>query len=297
MLKFAAALSVVLAAGSAALGIVVPNDREFVAGNGGFLSPLASSARSYQMLIHADELTAIVGQDIDGLAFRLLPSASAPWPAAETVYPNYDIYLSDCVDPSLRSTTFAFNVVGPQTQVRSGSLTIPAGTMPAGGSPNGFGFVIDFTSSYTYTGGNLLIEIRHDGSNGSNTSTDAVTASSGPGSGYGVRFGGSWGSGYASGGENNANFAVIDLSTGGGGPTCAPDLTTGAIAGVPGYGVPNGILNNDDFFYYLAIFAANDPAADLTTGAIAGQPGYGVPNGIVNNDDFFYYLALFAAGC
>ncbi|MEZ6232633.1 MAG: GC-type dockerin domain-anchored protein [Phycisphaerales bacterium] len=84
---------------------------------------------------------------------------------------------------------------------------------------------------------------------------------------------------------------------GGGGPTCAPDLTTGAIAGQPGYGVPNGILNNDDFFYYLALFAANDPAADLTTGAIAGQPGYGVPNGIINNDDFFYYLALFAAGC
>ncbi|MEZ6233239.1 MAG: GC-type dockerin domain-anchored protein [Phycisphaerales bacterium] len=80
-------------------------------------------------------------------------------------------------------------------------------------------------------------------------------------------------------------------------PTCAPDLTTGAIVGQPGYGVPNGVLNNDDFFYYLAIFAANDPAADLTTGAIAGMPGYGVPNGIINNDDFFYYLALFAAGC
>ncbi|MEZ6232657.1 MAG: GC-type dockerin domain-anchored protein [Phycisphaerales bacterium] len=80
-------------------------------------------------------------------------------------------------------------------------------------------------------------------------------------------------------------------------PACEPDLTTGAIAGVPGYGVPNGVLNNDDFFYYLALFAANDLRADLTTGAIAGVPGYGVPNGILNNDDFFYYLALFAAGC
>jgi hypothetical protein len=36
---------------------------------------------------------------------------------------------------------------------------------------------------------------------------------------------------------------------------------------------------------------------DRTTGAIQGQPGYGVPNGVINNDDFFYYLALFAAGC
>ncbi|MEZ6235474.1 MAG: GC-type dockerin domain-anchored protein [Phycisphaerales bacterium] len=107
------------------------------------------------------------------------------------------------------------------------------------------------------------------------------------------------------------NFAAIDLwgnsstihyyddfslvQVGGG---CEPDLTTGAIAGAPGYGVPNGVLNNDDFFYYLAQFAAGNLAvADLTTGAISGQPGYGVPNGILNNDDFFYYLAIFAAGC
>ena len=38
--------------------------------------------------------------------------------------------------------------------------------------------------------------------------------------------------------------------------TCRPDLTTTALPGSPGYGTPNGILNNDDFFYYLAIFAA-----------------------------------------
>ena len=82
-----------------------------------------------------------------------------------------------------------------------------------------------------------------------------------------------------------------------GGPGCEPDLTTGAIPGQPGYGVPNGVLNNDDFFYYLTIFSMGDPAADLTTGAIPGAPGYGVPNGVVNNDDFFYYLTVFSAGC
>ncbi|MCB9840510.1 MAG: hypothetical protein H6809_02520 [Phycisphaeraceae bacterium] len=88
---------------------------------------------------------------------------------------------------------------------------------------------------------------------------------------------------------------LIDGTVGTG---CEPDLTTGAIPGQPGYGVPNGVLNNDDFFYYLAQFAAGNLAvADLTTGAIPGQPGYGVPNGVLNNDDFFYYLAIFAAGC
>ncbi|MCB9841236.1 MAG: hypothetical protein H6809_06275 [Phycisphaeraceae bacterium] len=296
-MKTCAALIVALAASSAALGVVVPNDRDGVAGNGSFLSPLAASARSYQMLIHADELAALVGQDITGLSFRLLPSASAAWPAADTTYLNYDIYLSDCVDPSLRSTTFALNIVGAQTQVRSGPLVIPTGSFSAGGSPNAFGHVIDFTTPFAYTGGNLAIEIRHDGSDGVNTSTDAVTVSSGPGSGYSVRFGASWGSGYASTGGSNGNFAIIDLSTGGGGPTCQPDLTTGAVPGVPGFGVPNGILNNDDFFYYLFIFSNNDPAADLTTGAVPGVPGYGVPNGVVNNDDFFYYLSIFSAGC
>ncbi|MEZ6233362.1 MAG: GC-type dockerin domain-anchored protein [Phycisphaerales bacterium] len=89
-------------------------------------------------------------------------------------------------------------------------------------------------------------------------------------------------------------FLRVQIDAGG----CAPDLTTGAIQGVPGYGVPNGVLNNDDFFYYLAQFAAGNIAvADLTTGAIPGMPGYGVPNGVLNNDDFFYYLAIFAAGC
>jgi hypothetical protein len=79
---------------------------------------------------------------------------------------------------------------------------------------------------------------------------------------------------------------------------CPADLTTTAVPGTPGYGVPDGTLNNDDFFYYLAQFAAGNAAvADMTTTAIPGQPGYGVPNGVINNDDFFYYLSLFAAGC
>ncbi|MEZ6235586.1 MAG: GC-type dockerin domain-anchored protein [Phycisphaerales bacterium] len=63
-------------------------------------------------------------------------------------------------------------------------------------------------------------------------------------------------------------------------PSCDADLTTTAIAGTPGYGVPNGVLDNNDFFYYLAQFAAGNAAvADLTTSAVPGSPGYGVPNG------------------
>jgi hypothetical protein len=52
------------------------------------------------------------------------------------------------------------------------------------------------------------------------------------------------------------------------------------------------------FFYYLTAFAAGNTAvADMTATAIQGQPGYGQPNGVLNNDDFFFYLAAFATGC
>ena len=99
-------------------------------------------------------------------------------------------------------------------------------------------------------------------------------------------------------GQIFASFAGVDLTVNFTPHACPPDLTFGAIPGQPGYGLKNGIANNDDFFYYLAQFAAGNVAvADLTTGAIPGQPGYGVPNGIINNDDFFFYLSTFAAGC
>ncbi len=104
--------------------------------------------------------------------------------------------------------------------------------------------------------------------------------------------------GLCSGNASDHRPVILDYILPMAGPVCEPDLTTFAVPGQPGYGVPNGTLNNDDFFYYLTQFGAGNVAvADLTTFAVPGQPGYGVPNGVVTNDDFFYYLALFAAGC
>ncbi len=94
-------------------------------------------------------------------------------------------------------------------------------------------------------------------------------------------------------------FVVLGSSGGG----CRPDLTTGAIPGQSGYGVPNGTVNNDDFFYFLSLYAQNLGCAvcpappDMTTTAIPGSPGYGVPNGVLNNDDFFFYLTIFSTPC
>ena len=81
-------------------------------------------------------------------------------------------------------------------------------------------------------------------------------------------------------------------------PSCQPDLTTGSVRGMAGYGVPNGVVSNEDFFYFLAQFSAGNAAiADMTTSAVAGSPGYGVPDGVLNNEDFFYYLTIYAHGC
>ncbi len=95
-----------------------------------------------------------------------------------------------------------------------------------------------------------------------------------------------------------ANVSTV-FYVGGCCPTiCRADLTGGAIPGGPGYSVPNLVLNNDDFFYYLTRFGVGDRGVcDMTAGAVPGGPGYGQPNGVLNNDDFFFYLALFAEGC
>ncbi|MEZ6233830.1 MAG: GC-type dockerin domain-anchored protein [Phycisphaerales bacterium] len=88
---------------------------------------------------------------------------------------------------------------------------------------------------------------------------------------------------------------------------CQPDLTGSALPGQPGYGVPDGIVNSDDFFYYLTLFtesigcgAPGTPCTsppDFTSTSLPGTPGYGVADGILQNDDFFYFLTLYAAGC
>ncbi len=124
------------------------------AGNLTFLGPLSNAQRTYQLLIHQDQLTGLVGQQISAISWRLPASATGPWPAADVTFTDYDIYLSGSVTPSARSLTdFSANVVPPQTQVRSGSLTIPTNAYPSGASPNDFGPEITFTSPWLYTGG------------------------------------------------------------------------------------------------------------------------------------------------
>ncbi len=79
---------------------------------------------------------------------------------------------------------------------------------------------------------------------------------------------------------------------------CAPDLTGSSDPNDPSYGVPDGVVDASDFFFFLDAFAANDlGTADLTGSSDPNDPNYGVPDGILDASDFFYYLDIFVAGC
>jgi hypothetical protein len=150
--------------------------------------------------------------ELTGLTWRIPANASADWPAVDLNYSNYDIYLSGSVDPADRSLTFADNIVGTQTQVRSGPLSIDANAYSSGGSPNDFGVPISF-DNYLYTGGNLLVELRHTGNDVASRSMDAISASgAGPGLGYGKLFSAAWFGEYDATEGFQGNFAITQFT-------------------------------------------------------------------------------------
>ncbi len=226
-------LAMTATAGMAQLYSAVPNAYNGTAGGGTFLGPLANAARTYQWLINADQLASHVGRNLSTMTYRLLPSATSPWPASSITYSNYDIRVSAGVAPSARSLTFANNVAGPQTLVRSGALTIPAGSFPSGGSPTAWGMNIDFQTPYLYSGGHLLIELRHTGFTGTSTSLDAILATGGPAGVYGQQVSAAWTGSYTGTTGSQGNFAILRL----GSQAVVPEPATVAVLGLGMLGV------------------------------------------------------------
>lgn len=189
--------------------VVVPNTYSAIAGTGTFLGPLSNAPRTYQFLINANQLTAFIGSHITALALRIPTSSTADWPTSDVTFTNFDIYLAQGVAPADRSLTFDANIVGTKTQVRSGSLLIPAGSYRFGANPNAFGTPISFNTSYSYTGGHLLIEVRHPGFTGTSRSCDALLTST---SGYGTDVSGCWVANYTGTTGAQGNFCVVQLT-------------------------------------------------------------------------------------
>ncbi len=76
----------------------------------------------------------------------------------------------------------------------------------------------------------------------------------------------------------------------------AADLTGSGDPNDPGYGVPNGAVDSDDFFFFLDLFASGDARADLTGSSNPNDPSYGQANCTIDADDFFFFLDAFVEG-
>jgi len=199
--------------------VVVPNENGGQSGNGAFVGPMAGTPRTYQMLIHADELVQLLDHELTGLSWRLPVSTVDAWPPISITYGTYEIYLSQSVAPANRSFNFAQNVVGPQVRVRKGSLHVPDGTFDSQSDSSLYSTAIimpfcpniKFDLPYLYEGGHLLLEIRHLGNDaGISRTLDARTTTS---PGYETRYSALWASGNQAVNGQPGNFTITRFTT------------------------------------------------------------------------------------
>jgi hypothetical protein len=141
--------------------IVVPNANATTNGATIIGGPMQDVAITYQWVFPASQFAGLpVGSQITDIGFRL-PGGAGTSPASPLVYPEYDIQLSRPANPfPTLNSTFAANLGPDATLVRSGPLTVPAGAFQGGVGPNPF-FDIEFTTPYTYKGGDLLVTLSH----------------------------------------------------------------------------------------------------------------------------------------
>ncbi|MBS0191696.1 MAG: hypothetical protein U0573_11585 [Phycisphaerales bacterium] len=151
-------------------------------------SPFNTGAGTSQLILDRSILDQIpVGCVITSIAFRLDASVAAAWPAAAASFADYEIRLGKAANfASGLSTTFANNVVaGTDVKVRDGLFAPLAGVFPASAAaPNAeaFGPALTFTTPFYYTGGGLVITLRHSGQVGGTSAVlDAHTV---PGVGF-----------------------------------------------------------------------------------------------------------------
>lgn len=184
-IRAAALVAAAFSATSAFAAVVtVPTHMAAAEGNSSSSSLFGINATSLQVFYSADFMASAgitPGTVLNGIAYRRNGGAATGL-VTDTNFATYNIFMSQSfATPAEMSTTYANNVVGAQTQVYGSSLTVAAGSMPGGASPNAFGPQIDFTTGYTYTGGSLLIEIRRAARTGDvtsfNTDFDSSAAS------------------------------------------------------------------------------------------------------------------------
>lgn len=143
---------------------------------GGNVAPADTLTREFprihQQIISASQLITVpIGASITQVTFRPANFGTANtlgnWPPYPITFADYEIYLAKAAaTPGSMSTTLAANIVpGTEVRVRDGALTIPAASYSnfvalPGANPWGMDIQV---SPFVYTGGDLVITIRHSG--------------------------------------------------------------------------------------------------------------------------------------
>ncbi|MEQ1935837.1 MAG: PEP-CTERM sorting domain-containing protein, partial [Fimbriimonadaceae bacterium] len=166
------------------------------------------------------------GSIITGMAFRLWNGLTSTYTGA--TWTSYDIRVGESVAPNLATTTLATNFVGGNTLVQTGALTMSGFTSGnTGATPNGWQNTIAFTTPHVYTGGHLLIEIRHTGSNITNPANSFCEAVATNGIGYGTDYRSFTATGNTATVGAQATFTMTKLSY-----TAVPEPATMAALGL-----------------------------------------------------------------
>lgn len=213
--------------------VIVPNSFASTTGGGQSTVVFQSTARTYLGQVASSQLGGLnVGDLITGMTFRMNTVYAASSAAAS--WNNFDIKLAQATNSiASMDTIFANNMVNA-VQVRSGALSLAAGAYQGGASApnaNPFGYVINFSTPYTYQGGDLVWQITHGAmTSGSTISIDAVVASN-IGAGYGTLFRAYAASNDTATSGSVTNFAVTQFMTSG--PvSAAPEPGTLVLSGL-----------------------------------------------------------------
>lgn len=219
----ALSLPVTLASQTHAATVVAPNQTS----TGGTNTVLRDLDRTYLIQYGASLLSGInIGDQITGLSFRI-GSASAQPSSPAASFTNWDLTLAQATNPiSGLSTTFANNLTNP-VQVRSGALSFSAGAFQGGAvnpTTNPFGPVINFTTPYTYQGGDLVVLISHTA--GTNTVGFLDSLNTGA-PGYGSLFRALTANSFNATSGDNASVTITQFTTSPAAQTPEPSALVG----------------------------------------------------------------------
>jgi hypothetical protein len=265
--------------------VVIPPANELTPGTSTVVTMFNSAARSFQWVIPGSDLALAPGTDlIEG--FRARTPSTGTIPSATQNFANYDIWLGELAVPLgvPLNTEFAANLVpGTEVQVRSGPLVILPGSFPTGSTPNDWGPLIEFDTSFTFdTAKNYIITVRHTG--GVTGASPGMDANSNAGN-YRGQFVSSYTGTVAT---STANYTIVQLQLGSGAPTCYPNCD--------GSTTPP-ILNVEDFTCFINEFAAAQALPhEQQLGHYANCDNSTTPP-VLNVEDFTCFINAFAQGC